>query len=110
MARDELKERMDRLEMPEIDYFTEHFAPSFTKTWMSCRESKWENGPVGPFLMGRVPGRRSPHRKGLQWKKSNSLQSSNTPLFRMLIYFIVEDAAGQEYPLIVQMDVEYRES
>lgn len=32
VARDELKERMDRLEMPEIDYFLEHFAPGFTKT------------------------------------------------------------------------------
>lgn len=28
----ELKERMDQLEMPEIDYFLLHFAPSFTKT------------------------------------------------------------------------------
>ncbi|MFD1428118.1 5'-deoxynucleotidase [Kroppenstedtia sanguinis] len=32
VARDELKERMDKLQMPEIDYFLEHFAPGFTKT------------------------------------------------------------------------------
>lgn len=32
VAGKELKERMDRLEMPEIDYFLEHFAPGFTKT------------------------------------------------------------------------------
>ncbi|PTX60756.1 5'-deoxynucleotidase [Melghirimyces profundicolus] len=32
IAKEDLKTRLDRLEMPEIDYFLEHFAPSFTKT------------------------------------------------------------------------------
>ena len=52
VAKREIEERIRRLKMPEVDYFLEHFGPSFEKSLDELAESEESNPGINAIETG----------------------------------------------------------